>query len=103
MLFFILFSFGRCFYSYRKAPERDRIAALLNRHRLEREMEEMERDRVDRFRQMMESTSYQWRPPPPPYQQAPAYEAVVGSGSDGEGSVDWGHPSIPPRTHPPTP
>ncbi|KAI0750993.1 hypothetical protein C8Q80DRAFT_1154928 [Daedaleopsis nitida] len=101
VLLFILMSLGRCLYSYRRAPQRDRIGALLNRHQLQREMEEMERDRVDRFRQMMESTSHQWRPPPPPYQHAPAYESVVGS--DGEGSIDWGRPSVPPRTHPPTP
>lgn len=93
----LLITLGRCYYSYRKTPPRDRIGALLSRHQLEREIEEMERDRVERVRAALEA--YRWRPPPPPYQPAPAYETVMTS--DG-GSVDWGRPSFPAPSHPPS-
>ena len=93
----VLFLVGRCYYSYRRTPARDRIGALLNRHRLEREMEEMERDRMERFSRALDSR--RWRPPPPPYQHAPEYESVITS----DDSIDWGRPSLPPTTHPPSP
>ncbi|KAI0722741.1 hypothetical protein C8Q76DRAFT_720071 [Earliella scabrosa] len=93
----VLLALGRCYYSYRRTPPRDRISALLSRHQLEREMQEQARDRMARFSQAVET--YRWRPPPPPYQHAPAYEEVAES----DGSIDWGRPSVPPTTHPPTP
>lgn len=94
---FLLFALARCFYSYRRTPPRDRIGAFMSRHQLEREIEEMERDRLQRFAQVVEH--YRWHPPPPPYQPAPAYEEVTTS----DGSIDWGRPSFPAATHPPTP
>jgi len=66
----------RCFYKWKRAPRRDRIAALLSRHQLEREMEELEREDLERrMRQVRRSSLY--RPPPPPYLQAPSYEEVI--------------------------
>ncbi|KAI0677352.1 hypothetical protein C8Q78DRAFT_85597 [Trametes maxima] len=71
----ILAGLARCYIVWRRTPPRDRIAALVSRHQLEREMEEMERERMERLNQALEAR--RWRPPPPPYQQAPEYEAVV--------------------------
>lgn len=69
-LIFIL-GFIRCLYSYKKTPARDRIAALLNRHSLHTEMEEL--GRRARRRDSMQ------RPPPPPYAPPPpTYDVVVG-------------------------
>ena len=98
----IVAALARCWYSYRRTPSRDRIGALLSRHQLEREMEEQQRDRMERISRAMEA--YRWRPPPPPYQHAPAYETVVATDS-ADGSIDWGRPSFPLASHsrPPTP
>ncbi|KAI0774459.1 hypothetical protein C8Q74DRAFT_836717 [Fomes fomentarius] len=97
LAFFILFALARCFYSYRRTPPRDRIGAFMSRHQLEREIEELERNRLQRFAEVVDH--YRWHPPPPPYQPAPAYEEVTTS----DGSIDWGRPSFPAATHPPTP
>jgi len=67
--FVLVLGFIRCLYSYKKTPDRDRIAAFVNRHQLEREMEELERNNA--FHQH----SYQFNPPPPPYfPKPPSYE-----------------------------
>ena len=92
---FIVLALARCLYSYKRTPARDRIGALLNRHRLEREMEELERDRMARISRALEP--YRWRPPPPPYQHAPAYDSVADS------SIDWGRPTQPVPSHSPPP
>ncbi|KAI0082350.1 hypothetical protein K474DRAFT_500607 [Panus rudis PR-1116 ss-1] len=73
LIFFILFM--RCIYRWKTAPPRDRIAALLSRHQLEREMEELEREQIARRARRGSII----RPPPPPYQHAPAYETVIQS------------------------
>lgn len=71
----VLVGLARCYIVWRRTPPRDRIAALMSRHRLEREMEEMERERMERLSQALEAR--RWRPPPPPYQPPPPdYEAV---------------------------
>lgn len=93
---FIVLALARCLYSYKRTPSRDRIGALLNRHRLEREMEDLEqRDRMARISRALEP--YRWRPPPPPYQHAPAYDSVVNADS----SIDWGRPTQPVPSHSP--
>lgn len=73
-----IFTFGllRCCYSYKKTPQRDRIAALLNRHRLQTEMEEIARQGG--------RLSPSQIPPPPPYVPKPPdyYPDIPGSGSD---------------------
>ncbi|KAI0375851.1 hypothetical protein BV20DRAFT_19295 [Pilatotrama ljubarskyi] len=75
----ILVGLARCYIVWRRTPPRDRIAALVHRHQLEREMEEQERERIARLSRALEAR--RWRPPPPPYQPAPDYEAVVRSDS----------------------
>jgi hypothetical protein len=73
----LILSVGRCWWSWRKTPSRDRIAALMHRYNLEREMEDaVVRPLSARVR----------RPPPPPYRPPPpGYECVL--------------PSSPPPAH----
>ncbi|KAK7695370.1 hypothetical protein QCA50_000005 [Cerrena zonata] len=74
----ILIWLTRCIYKYKRTPRQDRIASLLARHHLEREMEQLEREQMMR---RSRRTSL-LRPPPPPYQHAPAYDdAVAGPSS----------------------
>jgi hypothetical protein len=71
-----IFAFGlfRCCYSYKKTPQPDRIAALLNRHHLQTEMDEIAR-RAGRKPSR--------GPPPPPYvPKPPEYESVVDPASN---------------------
>ncbi|KAI9000831.1 hypothetical protein BD414DRAFT_532652 [Trametes punicea] len=75
----ILLGIARCYIVWRRTPARDRVAAFVDRHQLEREMEEMERERLARLSRALEAR--RWRPPPPPYQPAPAYDEVVRSES----------------------
>ncbi|EIW61687.1 uncharacterized protein TRAVEDRAFT_27209 [Trametes versicolor FP-101664 SS1] len=90
----LLAGIARCFIVWRRTPPRDRIAALMSRHQLEREMEEMERERMERLNQALEAR--RWRPPPPPYQPPPPdYETVPHSDSP--------PPPLPPPLPPPPP
>ncbi|KAJ7044628.1 hypothetical protein C8F04DRAFT_1174418 [Mycena alexandri] len=57
----------RCIWSYRRTPAADRIAAILHRHQLQREMEELERNPPERHQSLRE-------PPPPPYLRPPSYD-----------------------------
>ena len=72
---FLLFMMTRCFISWRRTPNRDRIEGLLSRHYLEREMAERERQEMEQ--RILRSSSL-LRPPPPPYISAPAYEEIAG-------------------------
>ncbi|EJF62400.1 hypothetical protein DICSQDRAFT_135993 [Dichomitus squalens LYAD-421 SS1] len=87
----VVLALARFLYAYKRTPPLDRVSVYVNRHNLEREMEEMERDRMATFARALES--FRWRPPPPPYQHAPAYETVVNP--EGDGSIDWGRPTEP--------
>lgn len=70
-------SVGRCWWSWRKTPSRDRIETLLHRYNLEREMEQAT---LEPLRARVR------RPPPPPYRPPPpGYESVM--------------PSSPPAAH----
>ncbi|KIM91169.1 hypothetical protein PILCRDRAFT_166561 [Piloderma croceum F 1598] len=73
----LILSVGRCWWSWRKTPSRDRIEALMHRYNLEREMEDaVVRPLRARVR----------RPPPPPYRPPPpGYECAL--------------PSSPPPAH----
>lgn len=74
----ILSSIARCGWSWYKTPSRDRIAGLLNRYHLEREMEEAAVVEPLRARAMV--------PPPPPYfPPPPEYGSMM--------------PSSPPPAH----
>ncbi|KLO15671.1 hypothetical protein SCHPADRAFT_995672 [Schizopora paradoxa] len=89
---------ARCAYKYRRVPARDRVALILDRHRLERELEEMEEAQPYRRRTSLT------RPPPPAYQNAPAYdEAISDSGQtpSTETSERSEHEEPPQLEHPP--
>ncbi|KAJ7752794.1 hypothetical protein DFH07DRAFT_1061613 [Mycena maculata] len=58
-----LLSLLRCLYIYYRTPARDRVTAILHRHQLQREMEELERNPRERRRSL--------EPPPPPYLPPP--------------------------------
>ncbi|KAJ7129379.1 hypothetical protein C8R44DRAFT_872654 [Mycena epipterygia] len=60
----LVLSLLRCVYSYNRTPNRDRITAILHRHQLQREMEELERNPPDPRRSVE---------PPPPYLAPPTY------------------------------
>ncbi|KAI0353028.1 hypothetical protein OH77DRAFT_653396 [Trametes cingulata] len=53
----ILAGLARCYIVWRRTPPRDRIAALVHRHQLEREMEEQERERLERLSRALEVRS----------------------------------------------
>ena len=63
-----LLCLGRFCYQYRKAPKRDRIAEVLHRHHLEREMEELERNpQILRPRNSLCDPAPPYCPRPPSY------------------------------------
>ena len=75
--FVLVLSVARCWWSWRKTPSRDRIASLMHRYNLEREMEQAT---VEPLRARVR------RPPPPPYRHPPpGYDSVM--------------PSSPPAAH----
>lgn len=69
----IAFFLARCYISYRRTPSRDRVASLIHRHQLQREMEEMERNPADYRR------SYGEPPPPPYFPRPPSYDVPTPS------------------------
>ncbi|KAF8812312.1 hypothetical protein BYT27DRAFT_7132765 [Phlegmacium glaucopus] len=67
----LLLGLLRCCYQYNKAPKRDRIAEVLNRHHLQRELEELERNPHILRRPSL-------REPAPPYFPAPpSYDIIT--------------------------
>ncbi|KAJ7068570.1 hypothetical protein C8F01DRAFT_1118585 [Mycena amicta] len=58
----------RCLFIYHRTPQHDRVTAILHRHQLQREMEELERNPPQRDRNSV------LEPPPPPYLRPPDYE-----------------------------
>ncbi|KAF9478177.1 hypothetical protein BDN70DRAFT_933631 [Pholiota conissans] len=70
----LLLGFIRCFHNYRKTPARDRIADILHRHQLQRELEELGRNPHILRRH------HSIRDPAPPYfPRPPSYENVLPS------------------------
>jgi len=65
----MLFGFLRCCYNYRKTPRRDRIADILHRHNLQRELEELERNPVALRRPFLREPAPPYFPRPPSYEQ----------------------------------
>ncbi|THH28800.1 hypothetical protein EUX98_g5396 [Antrodiella citrinella] len=86
-----LLSLIRCLYVYRRTPSRDRIAGLMNRHQLDQEMEEREREQL--ARRIQERVRPVWKPPPPPYMPAPPAYDIVGD-TDAEPAA---HSSVDPH------
>lgn len=70
----LLIGLGRCCYQYRNTPKRDRIAEVVNRHNLQRELEEIERNP-----QILRRHLNSLREPAPPYYPAPPSYEVTSS------------------------
>lgn len=69
--FGVIVSLTRCFYIYKRTPKRDRIAEVLNRHHLQRELAELGRNPV-----IIRHPSL--REPAPPYcPRPPSYDAAL--------------------------
>jgi hypothetical protein len=80
---------GRCCYQYRKAPKRDRIAEVLNRHNLQRELEELERNP-----QILRRLSLR-EPAPPYYPAPPSYEVTSSPSIAGTNYTDMDTHDLP--------
>jgi hypothetical protein len=65
----MLLGFLRCCYNYKKTPRRDRIADVLRRHHLQRELEELERNPVSLRRPFLREPAPPYFPRPPSYEQ----------------------------------
>ncbi|KAF8913773.1 hypothetical protein CPB84DRAFT_1757496 [Gymnopilus junonius] len=64
----IIIGLIRCCYNYKKTPGRDRIADILHRHNLQRELEELERNPAVLRRPSLRE------PAPPYFPRPPSYE-----------------------------
>ncbi|KAK0206617.1 hypothetical protein DFS33DRAFT_1315782 [Desarmillaria ectypa] len=68
----IVLSLLRCIISYRRTPKRDRIVAIIHRHQLHREMDDLENQMSPLFNCKRSSLK---EPPPSPYfPRPPVYE-----------------------------
>ncbi|CAA7259636.1 unnamed protein product [Cyclocybe aegerita] len=96
----VLFFIGRCLYNYKKTPKRDRIAEILQRHHLEREMEELERNPRALRRTSIQEPAPPYFPRPPSYNETRMAPAVS-SATRAEYTQVATHspPSSPPPTH----
>jgi hypothetical protein len=90
----LLFGFIRCFRSYRKIPARDRIAEIVQRHQLQRELEELERNpgRLRRHPSLPE-------PAPPYFPRPPSYDHLLPSMPPVSIAPRHHHPGVDNRAH----
>jgi hypothetical protein len=92
----MLLGFLRCCFNYRKTPRRDRIADILHRHHLQRELEELERNPVALRRPSLRE------PAPPYFPRPPSYEHMV-STHQGMAPSRVDYPAAPTYTPPSSP
>lgn len=69
--FGVIVSLTRCFYMYKKTPKRDRIAEVLNRHHLQRELAQLEGNSIIIRRPSLRE------PAPPYFPRPPSYDAAL--------------------------
>lgn len=69
--FGVIVSLTRCFYVYKKTPKRDRIAEVLNRHHLQRELAQLEGNSIIIRRPSLRE------PAPPYFPRPPSYDAAL--------------------------
>jgi hypothetical protein len=78
--FVLILGLTRCLYNYSKTPPRDRISAVVNRHQLQREMEELERNPLAlRRASLREPAPPPYVPKPPSYSERPSSPPMSGS------------------------
>ncbi|KAF8165477.1 hypothetical protein B0H34DRAFT_240657 [Crassisporium funariophilum] len=90
----LLLGLLRCFYKYKRAPKRDRIAEVYNRHHLQRELAELERNPAILRRPSL-------REPPPPYVPPPPTYDTAQQGSEMD-SIQRAEYSVVPTHSPPS-
>lgn len=93
----VIISCLRCCYVYNKTPKRDRIAAVLHRHQLERELEELERNPLALRR------SPTGDPVPPYFPPPPTYETVTSTNSTATPPQRSGYVEVSTASPPSTP
>lgn len=93
----ILISCIRCCYSYNRTPKRDRIAAVLQRHQLERELEELERNPFTLRRSPSND------PVPPYFPPPPTYEVITSTNPASSSLQHSGYLEISTASPPPSP
>ncbi|KAF9006513.1 hypothetical protein BDQ17DRAFT_287977 [Cyathus striatus] len=105
-----LLGFLRCCYVYQRTPKRDRIAAVLSRHQLERELQELERNPTAlRRRSFILDPAPPYFPPPPAYATQPTTIPSNNNRTEYvDGPTSTASPSSPPSSsaplvHPSTP
>lgn len=69
--FGVIVSLTRCFYIYKRTPKRDRIAEVLNRHHLQRELAELGHNSIIIRRPSLRE------PAPPYFPRPPSYDATL--------------------------
>jgi len=84
----LLLGLLRCCYQYNKAPQRDRIAEVLNRHNLQRELEELERNPNILRRQSLREPAPPYFPAPPSYEIITSPPITTGAHRTGYTGVD---------------
>jgi hypothetical protein len=101
----VLFGVIRCLVSYGRTPDHDRVAAFIDRHRIQREMEELEGQQYQSF---MRRSSMNGPAPPPYLPRPPSYhghhdEASASTPLNSSYNLhsDGSPPSSPPSTPPP--
>ena len=92
----MLLGFLRCCYNYRKTPRRDRIADILHRHHLQRELEELERNPAALRRPSLRE------PAPPYFPRPPSYEHM-NSTHQGTAPHRVDYSAVPTYSPPPSP
>jgi hypothetical protein len=99
----VLFGIMRCLISYGRTPDHDRVAAFINRHRIQREMEELEEQQYHSF---IRRSSLNGPPPPPYLPRPPSYHghrdevsAATPLNSSYNPRSDDSPPSTPPPIH----
>ncbi|KAF5321214.1 hypothetical protein D9619_000494 [Psilocybe cf. subviscida] len=83
----LLLSFLRCCNNYRKTPRRDRIAEIVHRHNLQRELEELERNPRALRRPSLPEPAPPYFPRPPSYDTPPSQHSASSHSHRSERSV----------------
>lgn len=100
----ILYSFFRCCNNYRNTPRRDRIADVLQRHQLQRELEEIERNPAILRRPSLREPAPPYFPRPPSYDDlAPSLMRTAPPRTEYAPLVTYSPPPSPPMSQRPLP
>ncbi|PPQ77348.1 hypothetical protein CVT25_010930 [Psilocybe cyanescens] len=95
----VLLSLIRCYYIYKKTPHRDRIADILQRHHLQRELDELERNPGILRRPSLREPAPPYFPRPPSYDDMnPGHPRTLASRTGYSAVVTHSPPASPPMS-----